>query len=446
MIPTLNPVDNPNKRFIILSTDHSGLGFAKHATEEVGWENVIYAIEPKEEEENVECFELTGDGIVQKMTIEEIMNERNDHKEDYWIFDGNHHPEVSEKLRSEGFKVFGGSQLMYDMENDRNFGMQLVKKAGLKTLPFVEFSSPADGIEYLELNSDKAYVFKPDSGAGCYTTYVPDNEEDDLANEELRRYMQALDDDGTTYILQERIKGLEYNVEAWIYRGKPFFAFADLECKRKLNKDEGEMVGCSQDIAFTIPLEAKVLQNIYKLLPYLPSDYTGFVDMNLITKDKKDYFIEFCCRYGYNSHPNLFWNLAIDPFTEIMSSFMDGKITDFYRYFRHGFGASVTLYIDHERKGLPFEKAPDLHGHFYHFDTYKDDYGDFCLAGYSNEIGIVCAHGFTIKEAGEEAIRIANKIYYPMHAMRTDLDKNDYPMAPQGRYEALSHIKAFEKG
>lgn len=448
MFPLINPQNIPKKhRFIWVTQDHSGEGFAKHCMEEIGYENVIYSTIPKDNEEKLEEFDLVGDGIVQKIPFDEIFKDRKNFKEWDFIFDQNHHFKEADQLRQEGFSVFGGMELQEKMEHDRNFGQQLVKKAGLQTLPFVEFSDPQSGIDYLEQNEDKAFVFKPDNGAGCYTTYVPDNEDDAEANEELRKYMKALPDDGTTYILQERIKGLEFNVEIWVYKGTPFFAFLDLECKRKLNKDEGEMVGCSQDIAFTIPLNAKVLKNtLYKLLPHMPKDYTGFLDMNIITKDKQDYFIEFCARFGYSAHPNLIWNLAISPFSEILSAFLDGNIKDFYRHFRHGFGASITLYIDHPMKGLPFEKEGDVHGHFYHFDSYKDEDDDYCLAGYGNEVGIVCAHGFTIKEAAKETLRIADKIHYPMHAMRTDLGENDYPLAPQGRYDALVHMGYLDKG
>lgn len=444
MLPFLN---TPKKsRFIWVTRDHSGLGFAKHSVEEVGIDNVLYTVVPKDDEDNFECLELVGNGIVNKIEWDELWKNRKEYQDWLWIWDGNFSPELNEQLRKEGFSVFGGSQLQYDMENDRKFGMDIVKKAGLETLPYEEFSSPEEGIEYLESNPDKAYVFKPDSGSGCYTTYVPDNEDDAAANEELRRYMTALDDDGTTYILQERIRGIEHNVEVWVKDGKAFFAFADLECKRKLNKDEGEMVGCSQDIAFTIPLDAKVLENtIYKVLALIPG-YEGFFDMNIISKDRKDYFIEFCARWGYNSHPNLIWNLAISPLTTILSDFMAGDIDDFYRHFRYGFGASVTLYIDHEKKGLPFEKESDIIGHFYHFDSRRDEEGNYSLCGYGNEVGVVCAHGFTIKEAAKEALRIADKIHYPMHAMRTDLGENDYPLAPQGRYEGLQSMRYFDKG
>ena len=443
MLPFVNNVIPKLKKYIFLTRDHSGEGFAKHAMEEVGHENVLYSVIPKDDEENFESLDLVGNGIVEKIDWDELWKNRTKYKDFLWVVDGNHNPDKFDQLRKEGFQVFGSSQLQFDMENDRAFGMQIVQKAGLDTLPYVEFSSPEEGIEYLELSPDKAYVFKPDSGAGCYTTYVPDNEDDEEANEELRRYMTALDDDGTTYILQERIKGLEFNVEAWIYKGTPFFAFADLECKRKLNKDEGEMVGCAHDCVFSIPLGSKVLHNtVYKVLKQLPADYTGFLDVNILNKDKKDYFIEFCARWGYNSHPNLIWNLAISPLTTILSDFMAGDIKDFYRHFRHGFGTSITLYIDHEKKGLPFEKVDNLKGHFYHFDTYMED-ENYYLAGYGNEVGIVMGHGFTIKEAGEEALKNGNKIHYPMHAFRTDIDKNDYPLAPQGRYDALVHMGYF---
>lgn len=437
------------KKLIIVTQDYSGLGFAKRATEELGYENVILAYRMKDKEENEECFDLVGNGIAEKMELDELMENREDFRDWYFMWDGNHNYEDADLLRLEGFKVFGGMELQDKMEHDRNFGMELVKQAGLDTLPYQEFNNPQDGIDYLEQNQDKAFVFKPDAGEGCYTTYVPDHEDDHEANEELRKYMTSLDDDGTTYILQERIKGLEYNIEAWIYKGKPVFAFVCLESKRKLNKDEGEMVGCSQDVSFVVPLEAKILKNtVYKLLPHIPEDYTGFLDCNILNKDKKDYFIEFCARFGYNAHPNLFWNLAISPFTEILFDLMDGNIDDFYRHFRYGFGSSVTLYIDHPRKGLPFHKDKDLHGHFYHFDTYReyDEWGDpeYYLAGYANEVGIVCAHGFTIKESAKECLRLADKIHFPMHAMRSDLDKNDYPTEPGGRYMALVSMDYLE--
>lgn len=434
MIPTENP-----KKFIVVTQDFSGLGFAKRLTEEGN--DVLVAIIPKEDEDNEELLMRVGDGIVEKQEISKVIKNRLNYKDAYWIWDQNHNFEYADQLRKEGFKVFGGQELAYKMEHDRKFGNDIIKKAGLDTLPTHEFSDIQSGLDFLDANEDKAFVFKPDESVAAYTTYVPDNEIDEYANRELYRYMESLSDDGT-YILQERISdALETNVEVWLYKGTPFFAFVDLESKRKLNKDEGEMVGCAHDIVFTTSLESRLVkETIAKLYPFY-QDYTGFLDMNVLIKDKKFYFLEFCARFGYNSHPNLFWNLALSPIGEILSDFIDGKIEDFYRHFNYGFGASVTLYIDHPREGLPFKKQEHFHGHFYHFDTYENEDDEYFLAGYANEVGIVMGYGYTIEEAGRDALRNGDKIFYPMHAMRTDICGREYNSSPANRYDALEAMK-----
>lgn len=430
------------KTFIIVTKDYSGLGFAKRLSEEGN--DVILATIMKKDEDNKKCFNLVGNGIVDKADFETVFEDREDYRDAYWIWDQNHNFEYADKLRSEGFKVFGGQELTSKMEHDRAFGNNIVKQAGLDTLPTFEFSDIDSGLAFLEENEDNAYVFKPDETDASYATYVPDNENDGLANKELCAYMESLPDAGT-YILQQRISNaLEVNVEVWLYKGTPFFAYCGLESKRKLNKDEGEMVGCSQDITFAIPLESNlVMETVGKLYPSY-QDYTGFLDMNVLIKNKKFYFLEFCARFGYNSHPNLFWNLALSPVGDIFSNIVDGKVEDFYKHFDYGFGASISLYIDHPREGLPFIKDWDLHGHFYHFDTYRDNDMNYFLAGYANEVGIVCSHGYTIKEAAKECLRLADKIHYPMHAMRTDLHENDYPSAPIGRYAALESMDLLD--
>lgn len=449
---TLNQTKNP-KKFVVVTKHFEGLGFAKHLKEEGNEVLLAYRMGDSEDDyEKQDEYNIVGDGIVDKMELDDVMKNRSDYKDYYFIWDQNHNCEDADLLRSEGFKVLGGMGLQSKMEYDRKFGMELVKSAGMDVLPYFEFKTIEEGIDALLDNPEIAYVFKPDESDCAYTTYVPDNEDDGMANEELRKYMKALPEDGITYVLQERIRGLEFNVEIWINKGKPIFAFITIESKRKLNKDEGPMIGCAHDVTFIIPLDAKVLkETVYKLLPYIPSDYTGFLDNNIINKDKKNYFLEFCSRFGYNSHPNLLWNLAISPIGDIFADLIDGTNLDkFYDHFRYGFGASIRMLISHPKKGFPFEKEANLHGYFYHWDTYKEyneDTGEeeYYLAGFSNQIGIICAHGFTIHEAAEECIRLGHKIHYPMHEMRTDLDKTDYPSNPQSAYDALIAMNYLEK-
>lgn len=432
-------------KILIITKDFSGLGFAKMSID-AGYESILAYENDELEKDDKESFDLVGNGMVEKMELTELFKQRTKYRKDYWIFDQNHHYEYSEILRKEGYKVFGGQELTDKMEHDRSFGADMAKKAGLTLPETIEFSDIESGLEHLDQNPDMAYCFKPDHGEGAFTTYVPDNEKDEEANRELYRYMSSQNGDVGEYILQKRIKGTEVNIEYWVYKGKPILCYANLECKRKLDYDEGEMCGCAQDIGFIVPIDCKLaLYTVGKLLKLMPADYTGFLDANIIVAHRDFYFLEFCARYGYNAHPNIFSTLALKTFPEIMIEWIDGDVKNFKDNFDYGFGASILCYIDHPTKGYPIDIPEDIESKFYHFDTYKNEEGEYCLSGYSNEVGIITAHEADIKNASKFCILNADKLTYPNHAIRHDLDKEDYTSSPYKRYAALQAIGAFVK-
>lgn len=302
-------------KFIIVTQDGSGCGFAKILADQGN--DVILARKMKDEDEKdpdeVSKFELAGDGITKLDFLDDLFNERKKYRDWVWVWDGNHNSDKADRLRKEGFDVIGGHELASRMEDDRQFGADLVKKAGLETPPTFEFDDIESGIDHLEANEDKAYVFKPDEpDEEAWVTTLPSNERDDKANEEMVRVLRSFGEAKSPYILQERKKGVEVNVEFFVYKGQPYFAHANFECKRKYNRDLGRLIGCSQDIEFVIPIDCKILKNTLWKLVKLPEfkDYSGLLDMNLIVSDRGFYFLEFCARFGYNSHPNLFMKSA----------------------------------------------------------------------------------------------------------------------------------------
>ncbi len=442
--PTDKKTESTVKRgFVIVSEDFTGLGWAKKLLDEGN--DVIFAYKLKEDDEKKEEAKMVGKGIVDVFDLETVFKDRKTYKDWYWIFDMNVHVKVARQLFEEGYKVLGGQEISEKMENDRQFASNLMERYGIKSPPTHEFKSVEEGLAFLEENPEKAFVFKPDQPNGICCTYVPDSVKNEKANEELRVYLASLSETGT-YILQERIKGVETNFEVWFHQGTPFFAMCNIECKKKLNQDFGGMVGCSQSIDFTIPLECKaVTSTIGKLYEfYKELEYTGFVDANIIVYDNENYYLETCNRFGYNSHPNLFFSVAKVPVGEILADIIDGNIDNFYDKMRYGFGASITLYTDQEKKGLPIFIEEDARDNFFMFDGYKENDQTF-MSGYCGEIGIVTDHGYTIKEAAEEVLEKAKLIRFPMRSMRSDIDKNDYPSSPQGRYDALDAMDYFDK-
>ena len=166
-----------------------------------------------------------------------------------------------------------------------------------------------------------------------------------------------------------------------------------------------------------------------------------------VRRNGKAFWSANCGRFGYNSHPNLFLTLAIDPISGILSDLVLGRIEGFDKHFRGGFGASITTWIDKPVAGLPlmFDNDQDVESRFYHFDTYKED-DEWFLAGYANETGIICAHDYDISSAAEECLRKFDKIHYPGKTGRTDLMLKNYQSNPQERYIACQSLGLFEKG
>ena len=93
-------------RFIVVTRDYSGLGFAVRLQDE-GHE-VILATSPSEEDQadpgRMQCFNLVGQGMVEKAPLSDVFAARADHKESYWIWDHNHSVEQNETLRPKDSK------------------------------------------------------------------------------------------------------------------------------------------------------------------------------------------------------------------------------------------------------------------------------------------------------------------------------------------------------
>jgi phosphoribosylamine--glycine ligase len=434
------PHISDKRLFVIVTEDFSGLGWAKKLQEE--GEKVIVAYQMRADEEAPKPFAKVGEGWVKRMPLDKALKDLPS-PQTYWIFSENHLTEQAEKLRAAGQNVFGTSTLSEKMEHDREYAITVAKDSGLDIPETKAFSTIEEGLKFLDAHPDLAYVFKPDDSKFNRLTFVPFRERSKEANRETYLYLKHADFTGT-YILQERKYGVEVNVEVWFYEGEPFFAFGDLENKRKWAHNLGEMTGCGGDVVFQVPLDGKLVkQTIGKLFPFYKKEkYTGFADVNVIIGDNRVDFLEVCNRFGYNSHPNLFLTLALDGFGDIIADFIDGKTKGMGERFRKGFGASISLNIEHEREGLPLYINDDHLKRFFPFDGYKDG-EDLMLTGYSADVGIFTDYDYTLVGAAEAAL---NKLFYneavsyPDMAFRLDLGKSDYAGAPLARYEALRQM------
>jgi phosphoribosylamine-glycine ligase len=424
-------------RFVVATQDYVGLGFAVRLRDE-GHE-VILACQPRPEdlvEGRRGPYERVGEGLVDKAQLAEMIERRETLRDAYWIWDFNHSVEENELLRKEGFKVFGGGRHANTMEHDRAKCLELVERYGLHSPPAMRFERPAEAMAFLNEHPDTAYVYKPDEGAS-YETFVPEAEDAPDANEELRIHLSTSTHEGA-FILQERKEGVETNAEVWFQNGEPVFAFMAIECKKKCALDLGHFVGCAFNFAFVVDLECRAVQEVMgRLFPaYREMKYTGFADANFIAARDGIWFLEKCERFGYNSHPNLFWTLSRKGMGEVIASLVDGRFTP---DFAEGFGASLLMSTKEGTPGGHAVQFPEkLLGDLFFWDVYKKD-DLYLTAGYDADgyVLLVNAHGFTMEAAWESVLEKAAQIRFPYRHYRADGDQTNYPTSPIRRYEAL---------
>jgi phosphoribosylamine-glycine ligase len=424
------------RKFIVVTSDFVGLGLA--IDEKKAGSKVIVAYSPKECEipDDWKVYKNVGKGLVDTVPLEKLFEKRKDFKNWYWIWDGNHNTDVGETLKKEGFKVLGGTEYTFNLENDRELGIKIAEEVGFSIPEHAEFSSVEDGIKFLEEHEDEAYVYKPNNEDSAYTT-VPMTEEAKSANIEIRQLIQALG--FTDYILQKRVKGVEVNVESTYLNGVPQVTYASLEDKRLHNGDLGSAAGCSFEIVFIIPSNCELAQMTVRKFDKMMAEknYIGFMDCNVIISDFNEVnFIEFCARMGWSSHPNIWKNLSSKSLLQYCADLIDGK---FETHFKKGFGASMNVFCDHYKQGLPIYVPETLEDKFYIYDGYMED-DILKMSGYGKDIGLILAHNYTPESALEECLYNANKIKFSNIYYRTDVQKKDFNNSPVKRYEALQNM------
>jgi len=420
-------------RFVVATLHHAGLGFALRLKDE-GHDVVLAPAGTSDRRLNAE-YELVGNGLIPKQPLADIIRDRAQWKDAVWVWDENHSVEENELLRSEGFRIFGGGRYPDTMEHDREACLNLVGKYDLYPPPSFPFTSGADALKFVTEHPDTAYVYKPDEGE-TFETWLPQSDNASEANRELQQHLRSLTHEGS-FVLQERKDGIETNVEVWFIDGEPVFAFMALECKRKLTGDLGDLAGCALDFTFTVPLDSKVVrESVGRLFPaYREMRYTGFGDANFIVARDGMWFFEKCERFGYNAHPNLFWNLNRGSLASVFAGFADKKLTP---DFAPGFGASITLYQDHPMRGKVVQMPEARERNVYPFDVYLQD-GQLLTAGYYGEaVLLACGYGYTIPTAWEAAMSVANGVRFSGRSFRLDGAGTDFPTSPLRRYEALT--------
>jgi phosphoribosylamine--glycine ligase len=221
---------------------------------------------------------------------------------DIIVFDYTGYGKIASELRSQGKLVIGGTEYTDMLELDRNFGQSELKKHKIKVIPFKEFMSFNDAIQYIKVNPN-TYVMKP-----CGETqelkqllFVGSDDEGLDVIRILKAYEKSWGNDFGNFQLQRKVKGVEVSIAAF-FNGHEFIYPINITFEHKklfpkeLGVSTGEM-GTSMFWTKDSPIfEATLLKFQSTLAKH---NFIGHIDINCIVNGNGIYPLEFTSRFGY---------------------------------------------------------------------------------------------------------------------------------------------------
>ncbi len=192
--------------------------------------------------------------------------------------------ELAAKLRGEGKPVVGGTPHTDRLEDDRQFGQEELKKAGVNIIPQENFTSFDDAIAYVESNPNK-YVVKPSGEAQNKKQLLYVGEEDSGRDvvQVLNHYKSVWSEKIKEFQLQRRISGVEVGVGGF-FNGTEFIHPINVNFEHKklfpgnIGPPTGEM-GCYDDRTEVLTKDGwKLFRNVSKGDEFLTVNGEGVIE------------------------------------------------------------------------------------------------------------------------------------------------------------------------
>ncbi len=341
------------------------------------------------------------------------------------------HGTLAAELRARGKKVIGGTPYTDRLEDDRSFGQDELRKAGVNILHYREFTNFDEAIAYVKANPDR-YVIKPSGEAGNVKRrlFVGDEDDGEDVVRVLEAYKKSFPDEIKVFQLQKRVTGVEVAVGAF-FNGKEF-AYpinVNFEHKKLFPGNIGPSTGEMGTTMFWSGPNKLFNSTLRKMEPLLAREgYVGYVDLNCIVNGNGIYPLEFTSRFGYPTISIQQEGMST-PIGEFFHDLAAGTINKFK--VKSGFQLGVRIVVspfpfDDDatfnsvsknaailfKKGIPEEV---------HIEDVKQVNGQWYVAGTSGVVLIVCGLGPTMRQAQAQAYSRIKNIMIPDMYYRDDI-------------------------
>jgi phosphoribosylamine---glycine ligase len=338
---------------------------------------------------------------------------------------------LAQELRARGKLVIGGTEYTDMLEDDRSFGQEELKKAGVSIISYQSFESFDDAISYVKSNPGK-YVIKPSGEAQNIKRllFVGEEEDGNDVIQILEAYKKIYSNKIKVFQLQRRMTGVEIAVGAF-FNGNQFVYPININFEHKklfpgdIGPSTGEM-GTSMYWSSSNRIFNTTLKKMEVRLR--EEKYVGYIDINCIVNSNGIYPLEFTARFGYPTI-SIQQEGILTPMGEFLYNLAAGELREFKA--KRGFQVGVRIIVspypfnDEEvfnscsKDAVIFFKKPNLEG--VHIEDVKIVDGQWVVAGTSGVVLIVVGTGQTMKQAQNKAYsRIAN-IRIPNMYYRKDI-------------------------
>jgi phosphoribosylamine---glycine ligase len=338
---------------------------------------------------------------------------------------------MAAEVRAAGKLVVGGSAYTDRLEDDRAFGQDELKAAGVQIIPQQNFTSFDDAMAFVRANPNR-YVIKPSGEAQNYKRLLFVGEEEDGRDvvAVLEDYKRAWADKIKEFQLQRRIVGVEVATGGF-FNGKEFVApiCVNFEHKKLFPGDIGPPTGEMGTSMFWSEPNKIFTATLEKMAPRLAAErYVGYIDVNCIVNGNGIYPLEFTARFGYPTI-SIQQEGLLTPMSELFYKLAEGSLNRLRA--RSGFQVGVRVvvppfpYRDREtfestsKDAVILFKTPSREG--FHIEDVKLVNGEWVVTGTSGVVLIVCGVGPTMKQAQRQAYNRVKNVMIPHMYYREDV-------------------------
>ena len=336
----------------------------------------------------------------------------------------------AKKLREQGKLVVGGTPYSDRLEDERAFGQEELKRAGVPVIPYRDFTSFAEAIRFVKKVPGK-YVIKPSGQAQNIKGLLFVGEDDDGKDviQVLEDYQTALAKKIPVFQLQKRITGVEIAVGAF-FNGQEFIYPININFEHKklfpgnLGPPTGEM-GTSMFWSSPNRLFNSTLKKFETKLA--EEGYVGYIDINCIVNSNGIYPLEWTSRFGYPTI-SIQQESMITPIGEFLYNLAKGEKINLKVKSGFHIGTRVVVppfpfndkktFEQRSKDAIIFFKKPT---EGLHIEDVKLVNGEWLVTGTSGVILIVCGSGKTMKQAQNQVYSRIKNILIPNMYYRTDI-------------------------